>query len=1027
MGTLLYDALMLGRNKNIEKEEYLVATYQKEPADFCVEETEVLAGDIYTDTEISITLKIKTPGYLEIDFEAEDENSFVKIECQSINTNMFTDGKYVYKFRIDSERLHNGKNFSCLYIRTISKEIKIPVIINNKIKTRISDSNSRELLIKLEENYLLLKMNRTEPRQWADYSLSVLEKITGDDLNSLYLMLYKAQIYITLEEFVKAKNAIEYVAERISKIPEKDYDLIGYFIYVTSLYEKDDDKDSENETKTDQIYSLFEKHKSWKLLWMLFYMDPELSSNRKEKLAAMKAVLAETKFKTPVLYAEALNIYDARPELIEKADDFELQALNFGVKARGVTLEMAERLSDVIINLPDRKNINSKLALLVLKKLYAKFESDLCLCAIVILLSESKTHSKADHGFFEKAIRHEIKGEYALKGYFFTADKNLFREMPQAVIDFYDRNKEELSEYEAYFYACLISNKISNISAYEEHIESMVRFAEEKIAAGENNKTLAIIYRDIFDNNLITEAMKEYLIEAVCTREISGASKKMQSVAVFHTELPLYHETDFVDGLCYIKVFSGDALILFKDKEGNYYVNPAHKEDKLIGAGEYIDVCIRDVPINKYMLLKDTMPLLRAYKDPSEILDFFETNKIAGFLRPAYEQQLLKNVVNYYARTSRDENVYDRLLKFKDYELAPETRAKIIGIMIERENYEEAFEEISAYGSTYLDGDSKRKLAAYLADKYSDEENDIVLELCADCFNTTLFEEGIFSYLEKYYDEDINVLIDLYRAANAHAAEGRLLSEKIIRKAIKSGEYPEALPKIFERYYENGDDEKLKTDYLYARAKKYLEEAMSGEASKQGRKRFSFFRLFEKEMMQGFRFDDDGIIAYLIYMMDESMPDAAQIKNIELNLEDLVRRGKMLEEFKYYSRFFKLPAALSNTIIISAYSKDAPVPVISFSTKSQNRVITGNETMNEIFKDCYTFYFTLFYGEEVTFSMEGADDVTVKYEDLKIEEDDSRYFRIDTIVKLKETNDIAGMNEAARDYFVRDLITDRLF
>jgi hypothetical protein len=85
------------------------------------------------------------------------------------------------------------------------------------------------------------------------------------------------------------------------------------------------------------------------------------------------------------------------------------------------------------------------------------------------------------------------------------------------------------------------------------------------------------------------------------------------------------------------------------------------------------------------------------------------------------------------------------------------------------------------------------------------------------------------------------------------------------------------------------------------------------------------------------------------------------------------------------------------------------------------------ESMNEIVDGFFAKYITLFYGESVTYSVDGGETVTVRYEDLDIVHDESRYSTIDTLIRMEKEGSREELNEAARDYFVKSELIDRLF
>ena len=236
MSDLLYDALMLGRNKQIASEEYLVATGRKEAASFTVEERFIDISNVISDGVFSLHLKQEVPGYIEIEVVCED--NFIVFDKKIITADEFSGGGFLFNFMVISDRLHNGRNYTRIIFRTSNQSIEVPVNIDNRIRVRISDVNPRERYILLEREYLKLRLGKADKREWIVRSMELLNDIPGGDDLSLYLMLDKAQIYITDGDSIHAKNYIEHVGTQIPKLEKKNYDLYCYFIYLASLYEE---------------------------------------------------------------------------------------------------------------------------------------------------------------------------------------------------------------------------------------------------------------------------------------------------------------------------------------------------------------------------------------------------------------------------------------------------------------------------------------------------------------------------------------------------------------------------------------------------------------------------------------------------------------------------------------------------------------------------------------------------------------------------------------------------------------------
>ena len=145
---------------------------------------------------------------------------------------------------------------------------------------------------------------------------------------------------------------------------------------------------------------------------------------------------------------------------------------------------------------------------------------------------------------------------------------------------------------------------------------------------------------------------------------------------------------------------------------------------------------------------------------------------------------------------------------------------------------------------------------------------------------------------------------------------------------------------------------------------------------------------------------------------------------IEVQLKALAGRSIMLEEFKGYEKYFSLPGVLSNSVIITRFGKNAKVRYDIFSG---GKVVHKEEQMTEIFEGCFAKYITLFFGDSVEYAVDDEESVQVSYYDLHIIDDESRYFELNNIIRMKETGNMLALNLAAKEYFVKDKLMERLF
>lgn len=1015
MNNLLYNALMLGRNKEVENEEFLVAGGIKEPAAFKVLEEKIDVQEVINDTPFTLHIEIVKEGYLEIDIFCPDD--IIAVEKRVITTADFEDGKCEYRVIFLSDKLHNGKNFSEMILRTSNQEIKIPISIDNKIRVFRGADTDKKIAAALTKNYLDLRMGKISREQWIRKDYALLDNITGGDSKSLFWMLYKAQIYLADERAEEAANILEYVEEQIPKLIEPDYELSCYYIYIKSLMTMTDEQ---TEAAIEKIRLVFMRVPRWKILWTLFYIDYRYQNDYERKLEEIE-ILFNNGCSSPEIYFEALDIYLSRPHMMKDITELSVQVLNFAVKYDYLNSALIDRLPELVLalNLNDYKDRNMDLTIKILKIFYKKDPNSNILKALCTLLIATENRKTENHEYFRRAVREAfiIPGLYNY--YIYTIDKNKMEPIPSKIVDYFVENSETLYEFRSYFYANIIVNKYKDPDHYRNLINKIVTYTEEMLSVGRIDEFTGIICREILDNGLATGGIEKNLFFVLYARQIICHNPRMISVLVFHNELNLYQDVHLEDGKAFVHIYSKSAIVLFKDISGNIYHNVDYDAGELMDAGEYVDIFVKNAPINRYMLLEDTFPLLREYRDPVEILKFLAKQLKTGLLRSEYEQKLMNEIVMYFSR-NRDQEVYDELLEFRKFNLDNETRARLIEIMIARTFYMQAYKEIEKAGYEYISPESISKLAHVLTGLSTyDTEDELLTELCVIAFTKTPFDKNVFDYLASFYNDSVELLVELFRAAKAYGEDYEIIAERVLKRAVETGEDPDGTYYVFENYYNDGQNEQVKDAYLSMRAEKYIFENNTRDKT--------FFKFIESGFVREHYYGDKVYVSYLYYILDIDYPQKGQLKAAEKILKNLCRRGIMLERFKEFEKYFELPSRLQNTAITSAFVTDhTQKPVITYKFNHEDSV-RKTEEMPRIFEGAFAKYFTLFEGEILTYKINNGEERQITYEELNLVPDESRYAKLDNIVALCKNNDSDALKEAAKDYYMKDQLVKRFF
>lgn len=1020
MKDLLYKGLMLGRNKKTAREEFLAAAGEKEPAAFCVSESCISEEDVFRDKKEVIHLEITQEGYLEIAAQCEDD--IIRAEDPLISTEQAKDGMIEFPFTILADKLHNGKNFARITFKTPYQQISVPVTVNNRIKIRAAKEEPERAYIDLTKSYLDLRMGRIPASQWNESVQKDLGPVNGNTAEDLFFMLYKVHAGLIAQSGEDFESVLEYVSGQLESRQDYSAELFSYFLYIRSLYEKDE---ALTRACAQTIKSFYEDSPSWQLLWLLFFTDEELSESPKERLDEIKRLFDEGKCQSPIMYFEAYEIFKNDPALICEPSDFAVQVLLFAVKYKISETAPALRLSEVLYEKNDGEFSKAplKCALVILKDAFDKYPVSSLSNTIARILVFQKSRRYEDHIFFERAVFDFADFPGLFNYYIFTLDKNSLPMLPERVIAYFAKDPAPLLDMRAWFFADLIANRYESFaykSAYEQAQGQLIAFAYDSAARGINSSLMTAVYAQALQSSKDKD-LRRVIFRALFVERLICKNPQMVRALVFHKELKTYSEVilekdEEGTSSAYVSIYSENSLILFKDQTGNIYADIDHELEEAKDSRKLAKECIKDIPVNALMLIGENLETAKRCIDPDNILIFLKDNIGKSDFTPEYEQKLITDIFEYYRRLPVDTQTYALLMSFLDEDISVRSRAILIEIMIEKKRYNEAADEIKQRGYDEISTDSLAVLTHVLVQLKGSEERDFLNLLSQECLKRDAQDGEIVRYMCRNYDGPLEVLLLLYEKSSQLDIYNLSVAEKILEAAADEQEEPEGLSGIFERCYKESSQRELINAFLEYCARKYL---FGGKF-----KDYGYFDYLGKDLSRGISFSDSAKTGYLLFMSD--MPAEPKIlKCIRSVLEELVYKGIMLEEFKRYKKSFDIPAVLSNTHIVFVRA-DKP-PKITYKIVSDKVCIEETKPMQEILPGCYAKYFTLLFAESLTYSVEAAKSETVSFSDIEWVRDDSRFSDINEISRRAYSDDKTAFKEALKRYYIKNELIRRLF
>ena len=1014
----MYKALMMGRNGKIAGEEFLAATGQKEPARFSVAEEKVLFSDVFKDKRGCIHIKFENEGYLEIYISCGD--SFIRMDKSSVTTDALKENNAEVGFTVLAKELHNGKNFARIILKTSVQRIEIPIIINNRITIKISEKSPKMAMLKLEREYLNFRMGHTSLEVWRARSFNIIGCVNGNEPEDLFLMLYKAHVNVICRDTEDLENMIEYISSELSSRQDYPAELFAYFLYVKSLYECREDLTA---AALESVRELYEKERSWQLLWIMFYLDEEYADDPERKLSEIRELFLEKKCVSPVMYFEAFDVLRNTPDTTAGDMNFLIQVLNFaaksGISETGPVLALSDMLFEA--SKEDLSKINIPLALSVLKEAFGKYPvSSLC-NTIARLLILDKNKDRENHTYFERAVFDLADIPLLYNYYISTLDENEMPLIPERVLSYFSGDPATLFESRQYFFANIISNHYESYAyktTYEKIQESITAYAYDMAVKGKNGRLLSIIYGHVLLNGPDDADIKRVLYRVSFVKEVVCKNADMATVLVFHKEFGSYTENTLENGRANVSIFTDDHLIVFRDRAGNIYKNVEYELISYEDEKEYARLCIKYIPVSAFMLTGASLAVAKESKQPGEMIDFLLGEfKKQEFTRE-YENKLLLELLEAYRNEPVTDETYEMLMRFLKEDISPKVRGRLIELMISKGRYDEAADEIRENGFSEVPDDALRELAHVLVQLEKEDEG-LLFALSEECLKRDCADAEILRYMCRKYEGPLDMLLLLYEKSTQAGIYDLPVAERILLESAKENKEPDILPKVLARCYEESENRELTDSFLEYCADRYL----YGHEQKD----LGFFEYFGLELLKSISFSDSSRAAYLIYMSYREDISPRLLKVIQNILGELTDKQIMFEEFKAYKDRFELPGVLSNTYIVRYITPEKEAPVIRYSISSDQVDIKKRSSMNMVFDGIYVKYFTLLFGESLTWSIEDGKETSIGFSEIETSDDGSRFAMVNEISRLIFRANEPALEAALKRYYIKDELIKRLF
>lgn len=813
----IYRSLIKGRSPSGALEEFLIAIHKKQPINLSVSRLSFTYEEFQESHPDKIIITKDLWGYTEI--RVSTDADFIELDHKLLWTDNFIGNQYSLQFTINPEKLRQGKNYGHIRLETVLQSFEIEILCRQKeepSQKSIDRKKMKSYYVRLLQNYLDFRLQKVEFEEYVSCSEEVIQSaqtIYVDDR----LRLLECHLCMMKGERLKAKEMLEGYEGRITELKESNPVVFCAIYYLKALVLQDEVM---IQNANDIIRGMYQLgNREFLIFWFLIYMDKRYIGQRKLLLEDLQEQF-EQGCNSPMMYFEAMSIFEAEPALMGELNAFTIHAIHFGVRRDFISEDVARQFA----YLAGKERYYHGLVYHLLEKLYEKYPSKEMLTAICSTLIKGHQRAPRHFKWYKLGVESQLRVTELHEYFMYTIDESSQEPLPQPILLYFIYNSRLNDKKRAYLYARIVKDKAQNPSIYRTYAKKIEQFALKQLMTKNVNENLAILYEDLIEQNKVTQEVLPYLAEIAYRMEIVCKNPNMKGVVVAHRELEQEEYVPLSDHVAYVNALTEDVLYYFVDaKEQRYMASIDYEVKRLLKETDQLQNLLYLAHANLYQYVGRLAAdgANRSYEEAS--VELCKQALELPDLKEEYQNSLMEQLIYYYNDLHNFEALDYYLKKIQLSKLSRKSRSTILEICIQRENYEQVFESIQASGYEDLSGGRLAKLCIRLIGQ--DEETglkELLPDMCMDAFTSGTREAELLTYLAEHYEGGTEQMLRFWKAVSAVNLPAHNLEEQLLAQVLFSQADISKVLDVFLSYYRYAPKAKVSHAYLNYASALYL-------------------------------------------------------------------------------------------------------------------------------------------------------------------------------------------------------------
>ncbi|MBD5523106.1 MAG: hypothetical protein HDR04_01530 [Lachnospiraceae bacterium] len=1020
-----YMGLSAVRGNEHNVEEFLQEINKKRAVEYIPEETEIKIEDPLENTRYALVINRNGWGYTYLQIGTEGE--FLRVEESTVTDSSFLGNIYRVYYYIDYEKLHAGNNYGCILLMQEHRTVRVPVTVvlhRTGRKALGIHREKRRLTVEVMEYYQAFRLKKISTKTWMAETGKLLSRLMELDDRDITIKLFQAQILLTEERSNEAKWMIEKQEDQVLARREEFPELWCYYLYLTTLYSKDDQYVDDVAAEVVEVYE--RNRGNWRIAWLLLYLSEEYVTSAFRKWELLEE-LFRNRCTSPVIYIEAWNLLRANPSMLLKLEEFEQQVLYYAVRHD----LMKDEIEMQIIYLAQKQKTYSDGVFRILKGCYEKKQDNDILHAICTLLIKGNRYGKAYFEWYRAGVEQNLRITRLYEYYMMSISLTYDGPLPKIVLMYFAYQSDLQYEITAYLYAYVHRHREEIPDIYVNYAAAMERFVTEQLGRGRINKDLAYLYRNMISLPMIDEESAGQLATLLFMRNIKIDSDMIREVILVYPYGVSEEVYPVVAGTAQVPVYDSDCKILLGDGTGNRYtMSVGYQADRLISPAKLALMIAPFVRDHLGYAVYACFEYQNTFTVQEDNADLFARLVESDRIRESMKREIRRMLVQFYYDKDRMRELDECLTLLTPEDITRHDRKEIIRYMITRGMYEEAFRWVRRYGPYGVEAKTLVKLCSRLLDEEQTQEDPVMTGVLLYVVKKGKYDENVMNYLLRYFSGSIKDMRDVWKAAVDFGLDTYMLCERMLVQMLYTGAHVGEKMEIFRTYSKGGGNEELMAAFLSQCCYDYAIGEQITEPY--------IFRNVLQLYQDGVPLHLVCKIACLRYYAENKDAQDETVRQICCDfLRELVDEHIVLPLYKEYQGYIPQMDAYQDKTMVEYRAKAGSRAVIHYVIQSENSAENEyrKEEMKNMFAGICVKEFILFFGERLQFyiteEVDGNEQLTksgtINKSDIGQDNFESRFTVLNDIMIGKTLHDYDTVDDLLREYYRQDYMTDEVF